>query len=401
MTNPTILWRESCGYGGLVWNQTYIAAISSTNNEYGSINASNNVTLKHWGRGTGADQGWAMQGSYAGLRATSLGFSGAIDTNAMTNNKIGVAFAFNQGGNIGGSVMCEFWDDDGLGDGSFSKPLLHLIVGTLSDGRICVKNGTHSGGGGSGTIIATSSFVMPVGLNGATGNYTHIEITHPVIHATNGSVQVYADGNLVLDVTGAATRNALSGSGKIGYVQPMAFANSSGLPLMTDIIFHDCANSGRIGDKRVSFRRAQVSGSYTTGTGTYTAGTPTGAASNLACVSEQAADGDTTYVLFDDTALPKKVSFPTEPMPANTISIDEVTELIIHRKTDASANTARYGMISGATEVDNGSDLSTPSGYNVMTLVGPAPGHQVDPHTSAAWSVVNCDAVEIVYDRTA
>ena len=61
-------------------------------------------------------------------------------------------------------------------------------------------------------------------------------------------------------------------------------------------------------------------------------------------------------------------------MPANTVAIDEVTELIIHRKTDASSNTARYGMKSGATEVDNGADLATPSGYNLMTLVGPAPG---------------------------
>jgi hypothetical protein len=396
MTNPNILWRESFGYGNSVWNQTYLSVARSSNNNYGTVTVTT-AALSQTGRGTGADQGWAMRSSVAGLRATTLGFSGAIDTNAMTNNKVGVAFAYQQGGQVGGSILCEFWDDDGLGNGSFDRPLLHLMVETLNDGRVCVKNGTGSGSGGSGTIIGTSTFVMPVGVQGSNGNYTHIEITQPVIHATSGSIQVYADSNLILNLSGVSTRNAVGGSGRIGYVQPRA----TDTRYMTDLIIHDCANAGRILDKRVSYRRAKVSGSFTTGDGTYTAGTAVGAGANLGCVSEQAADGDTTYIQFDDTALPKKVSFPTEPMPANTISVDEVTELIIHRKTDASANTARYGMISGATEVDNGVDLSTPTGYNVMTQVAAAPGHQVDPHTSAAWVVADVDAVEIVYDRTA
>ena len=121
----------------------------------------------------------------------------------------------------------------------------------------------------------------------------------------------------------------------------------------------------------------------------------------LACVDEQAADGDTTYILEDDTGLPKKVSFVCQAMPANTISVDEVTELVMLRKSDASTNTGRQGMKSGATEVDNGSDVAAPTGYNLFTQAGPAPGHQVDPNTSAAWTIANCDAAEIVYQRTA
>ncbi len=392
MSNPVILWRESMGYGSLVWSQVYVR-LDRNSTTRGDLNVGNAGTLKQWGRGSGSDQGWAMQGGTVGslgIRATTLGFSGAIDTNAMSNNKVGVAFAYNQGGNVGGSILAEFWDDDSAGDGSFVHPLLHLTIETLNDGRICARNGTGAAFGNHGTIIGTSTFVVPVGLNGQAGNYTHIEVTNPVIHATAGSVQVYADGTLVLDVSGAATRNVVAGSGKIGYIQ----VNADNGRLATDVIFHDCSGSGRIGDKRVTYRKAAVAG-------TYTAGTASGAGTRLACVSEQAADGDTTKVIFDDSALPKKVSFTTEAMPANTVSIDEVTEHVIVRKTDASANTGRYGMKSGATEVDNGSDLSTPTGYNVVTQVGPAVGHQLDPNTSVSWVIADCDAAEIIYERVA
>ena len=398
MTPPVILWRESFGYGSLVWNQTYLKLESSTNSAYSLPDVGVPGVLSQAGRGSGTDQGYAMSGNpgaYAGLRATTLGFAGAIDTSA---NKIGVAFAYQQGGHIGNSVFCQFWDDDGHGNGTFDASLLHLTIGTLTDGRIAAWNGTGSGGTSIGTIVGISTFVMPVGLAGSLGNYTHIEIVpapgHDLIHATNGGVRVYADQTLVLDLQGVSTRNSLGGSGKIGYVGPRATDGR----YMTDLIIHDCSGTdltdGRIGDKRVSYRKAATAG-------TYTAGTAVGDATLLACVDDQAADGDTTYVDLDDTGLPKKVSFVCQAMPANTISVDEVTELVIVRKSEASTNTGRQGMKSGATEVDNGTDVAAPTGYNVFTQVGPAPGHQVDPHTSAAWTIANCDACEIVYERVA
>src|ERR1041385_4477118 len=205
MTNPNILWRESFGYGSLVWNQVYIVSDYSSNSPYRGVAPGDPGVLEQAGRGTGADQGYSMRGTpnaYAGLRATTLGFSGAIDTNALANNKIGVAFAYQQGGHIGGSILCDFIDDDGLGNGSFDRALLHLSVQTLNDGRLCVLNGTGSGNGNLGTVIGISSFVMPVGAASSNGNYTHIEIIRPVIHATNGSIQIYADGALVLDLSG-------------------------------------------------------------------------------------------------------------------------------------------------------------------------------------------------------
>lgn len=397
MTLPVIKWRESFGYGGLVWSQIYLNVGRSTNSDYGTVGAAGSGSLAQWGRGTGADAGYSQQNSCLGVRATTLGYAGAIDTSV---DKIGVACAYNQGGVVGGSVICEYWDDDGAGNGTFDRALLHLSIETLADGRICAKNGTGSGSAGPGTIIGISTFVMPVGLNGPAGNYTHVEIVpapgHPLIHATNGGVRVYANGTLVLDLQGVATRNALGGSGKIGYVQPRSNARSTNL--ITDVVIHDCSGSdfsdGRIGDKRVSYRHALTAG-------TYTAGTAVGAGSLLACVSEQAADGDTTYIDFDDTGLPKAASFVCQAMPANTISIDEVTELVIVRKADASTNTGRQLMKSGATLVDNGSDVAAPTGYNLFTQVGAAPGHMVDPNTSAAWTISNCDAVEVGYRRTA
>lgn len=398
MTPPVILWRESFGYGSLAWNQVYIRCSRSTNNNYGTVDVGGPGGLSQSGRGSGADQGYAMKGNPGGsmgLRMTTLGFSGAIDTGV---SKLGLAFAYQQGGAIGNSVLCEFWDDDGHGNGTFDVPLLHLSIETLTDGRICAKNGTNSGSAGPGTIIGISTFVMPVGLNGSLGNFTHIEVVpkpgFPLIHATGGGVQVFADGTLILDLQNVSTRNALGGSGKLGYAQILVDNGR----YATDALIHDCSgtdlSSGRIGDKRVSYRKALSAG-------TYTAGTAVGDATLLACVDDQAADGDTTYIDEDDTGLPKKVSFVCEAMPANTISVDEVTELVIVRKSDASTNTGRQGMISGATEVDNGADVAAPTGYNLFTQVGPAPGHQVDPNTSAAWTIPNCDACEVVYQRVA
>ena len=394
MTAPVILWRESYGYGSLVWDQTYVRCSRSTNNAYGTVGVASPGGLSQSGRGSGSDQGYAMKGNplgCMGLRATTLGFSGAIDTSV---NKIGLAFAYQQGGSIGGSVLCEFWDDDGAGNGTFDRPLLHLMIETLADGRLCAKNGTNSGGAGPGTVIGISTFVVPVGLNGSLGNFTHFEVVpapgHDLIHATNGGVRVYANGTLVLDLQGVSTRNSLLGSGKVGYAQVLVDNGR----YATDTIVHDCSGTGLIGDKRVSYRKASVAG-------TYTAGTAVGAGTLLGCVSEQAADGDTTYIEFDDTGLPKKASFTCQAMPANTISVDEVTELVILRKADASTNTGRQLMKSGATEVNNGADVAAPTGYNVFTQVGAAPGHQVDPNTSAAWTIANCDAVEIGYERVA
>jgi hypothetical protein len=391
MTAPVILWRESFGYGSIAWSQVYLSVVRSTNNNFGSVQVGFEGSLAQWGRGSGADMGYASKGGYAGLRATTLGFADAVDTSA---HSIGVAFAFQQAGNVGGSVLCEFWDDDGHGNGTFDVPLLHLSIETLADGRICAKNGTGSGSGGPGTIIGISTTVLPVGLNGANGNFTHIEIVPPasgqLIHASNGGVRVYADGTLVLDLSGVSTRNSLGGSGKVGYVQPLAFPAR----IFTDLVIHDCSGTGRIGDKRVSYRHA-------TAAGTYTAGTAVGDSTRVLCVDDQACDGDTTYINFDDTSLPKAASFTCQAMPAETSSIDEVTPLVILRKSDASADTNRTVLISNATEVDNGADRATPAGYNVSTLVGPAPGYQVDPHTSAAWTIANCDAAEVGARRIA
>jgi hypothetical protein len=397
MADPVILWRESYGYGALTFNQVYVTCGRSTNSAYGLAVPGDPGALSQWGRGSGADEGFALVGGNAGVRATSLGFAGAIDTSI---NKIGCAFAFNQGGRLGGSFMYELYDDDGAGNGTFDRTLLHLSVLTLVDGRIAVLNGTGSGGGALGTVIGISTFVMPVGLNGANGNFTHIEVVpapgHDLIHLTNGGVRVYANGTLVLDLQGVSTRNALLGSGKVGYVQACAghYANGSSPCISTDLVIHDCSGTGLIGDCRVSYQPAIT-------LGTFTAGTPVGDTPIKNCVDEQAADGDTTYIDFDDTGLPKAASFVCKAMPANTVTIKDVTPLVVVRKSDASANTGRTLFKSGATTVDGGVDVATPTGYSLSTQVGPVVPHQTDPNTAAAWTIVNCDAVEVGYRRIA
>lgn len=394
MADPVILWRESFGYGSLTMSQRYVT-IGRTPP---FVAAGTPGDLFQWGRGSGADEGFAMRGGAMAVRATSLGFGSAINT---ASQKIGFACAYNQAGNLGGSTIVAFWDDDGHGNGTFDMPLLHLAIEVTADGRICATNGSGSEAAGVTTIIAISSYVLPVGLNAAGGNFTHIEVVPPasgqLIDAVNGGVKVYADGTLILDLTGKTTRNMDfgGGSGKVGYVQFHANnGQNGGARLITDVILHDCSGDGRIGDQRVSYQPAIT-------LGTYTDGTPVGATPILNCIDEQAANGDTDYIDFDDTSLPKAASFVCKAMPTNCIAVKEVTPLVTLRKSDASTNTTRQVFISGATEVDNGSDVATPSGYNVFTGTGPEPGYQTDPNTSAAWTIPNCDASEVGSRRIA
>ena len=385
MTVPAILWRESFGYGAADFTQIYLQLSGSSNSSFSNIGVANSgISLLQWGRGTGSDQGFAMRGDAIAVRATTCGFAGHVASG------FGMCFAYNQGGNVGGSTLCEFYDDDADGNGSFAHAKLHLKIETLADGRVAAFQGPV-GGGSNGTVIGSpSTYVLPVGLNGQNGPYTWFNVI-PVISSTNGSVLVYADGTLILNLTGVNTSSG--GSNKVGYFQFCARTPSSGgNRLSTDCLITD--GSAVMPDCRVSYRHANVAG-------TLTAGTATGAGSLLGCVSETVMDGDSTYIDFDATSLPKGASFTTNAMPASTVTIYEVSPLVIRRKSDSGTCTDRVYFKSNSTVDDGGVDIAVPSGYIRDSGVNPARAYITDPHTSASWVTANVDLVEVGDKRTA
>lgn len=384
MSTPVILWRESLGYGAADFTQIYLNFQQSSNGLFSDPGVANSgIDLRQWGRGTGSDQGFAMRNDVIAVRATTIGFAGHVASG------FGMCFAYNQGGNVGNSRLCEFYDDDALGNGSFSHGQLHLRICTLADGRVAAIRGP-TGGSNTGTVIGTSTYVLPVGLNAQNGPFTWFNVI-PVISSTNGSVLVYADGVLILNLTGVNT--SAGGSNKVGYFQFCANGVSSGgNRIATDLLITD--GSAVMPDCRVTYRHANTAG-------TLTAGTATGAGTLVGCVSETVMDGDTTYIDFDTTSLPKGASFTTNAMPANTVTIYEVSPLVIRRKSDSGTCTDRVYFKSNSTVDDGGVDIAVPSGYIRDSGVNPARAYPTDPHTSAAWLTANVDACEIGDKRTA
>lgn len=391
---PPILHRESFGYGGLEYNQFYLDITRKSGFEfdlgYGTVSTcqtpsgSAGYQLVQWGRGTGSDQGYALHAGGSGgrlaVRATSLGYAGAVASG------IGMAFAFNAGGVVGGQRLCEFWDDDAFGDGTFSSAGLHVAIETLPDGRIVARRGSRTDTPDGTTVIGDpSTFVMPVGAEIQAGPFTHIEVI-PVIHPSSGSVKVYANGTLVLNLTNVNTMFDGS-SGKIGYAQ----LNIENHAVVTDAVWTD--GSSAIGDCRVTYHHANVAG-------TYTAGTAVGDATLLACVDEIDADGDTTYIDFDNAALPKAASFTCSALPANVVTVLEVSPLVLLRKDDSGTSKGRTVFISGATEDDGGVDVALATGYIRSDQVQKMRAYATDPNTSAAWTIANCNAVEVGHRRT-
>lgn len=375
--------RESFGYGGAEFPQFYLHVTRSSNGAYGSVDAATAPTLLQYGRGTGADQGWACVKGGLAVRMSSLGL-------AQAASGFGLLTAFNQGGHVGDGIIAEFWDDDGLGDGSYGSgtALLHLSIETLGDGRLCAKNGTGTGGGGAGTIIGTSSVVIPPGSFEQGGSHTHIEII-PVIHPTAGSVQVWVNNTIALNLTNVNTRHTLVGSGKVGYIQ-LSGRGAHNAQLMSDWIITNGA--GQLRDKRVHMSIAIAAG-------TYTAGTPSSGTA-LSCVDDAAENADTDYLAFDNTGLPKAASFTCKPLPSNTTAVVDVSPIVILKKDDGSTCTHRTGLISGATEVVS-ADIATPTAYTRATLTAAAQSYPTDPNTGVAWAVDDCDNAEVLIRRTA
>lgn len=261
-----------------------------------------------------------------------------------------------------------------------SGAIVHVTIGFDASGHIAAWRGTTSG-----TLLGTSSAVVAT-----PGSFVHIE-SKVLIDGTVGTVEVRANEVAVLTLTGQNTKN-----GGTGTCDQCTLGATVGYQLFTffdDYIIWNTSgtlNNTFLGDVRVGYSAANVAG-------TYTDGTAVGDATLLACVDDIAFDGDTTYINFDDTALPKAASFAVEDAPTNATQILAVAPLAIVRKDDAGTDNGRVLLISGATENDGGGvDVPATSSYTLVTRI-----HETDPNTSVAWTVSNFNAIQVGWRRTA
>ena len=259
-----------------------------------------------------------------------------------------------------------------------SGGIVHVTIAFDASGKIAAYRGTTAG-----TLLGTSSSVVS-----APGSFVHIE-TKVFISATVGTVEVRANGSAVLTLTGQNTKNG--GTGVIDQCTLGAVTGYQLFMFFDDYVIWDTSgatNNDFLGDVRVGYSAPNLAG-------THTDGTAVGDATLLACVDESNYDGDTTYIDFDDTALPKAASFAVEDAPTNATVILAVAPIAIVRKDDAGTDNGRVLLISGATENDGGADIAATSAYKLNTRI-----LETDPNTAAAWTISNFNAIEVGWRRT-
>jgi hypothetical protein len=349
-----------------------------------------------WGRGT-SPQGWAIRGNGA---PNHTGFG--IQTSRMWTPRTaaagnrGVCFGFNRGGTNNAATIMQFGSEDGAEK--------YLEIGVNASSQLIATNG-------DGTLLGTSDYLMPIGVTSGIPPYVAMEII-PYLHSSDGWVKVYAEGELVLDLT---TKKTSKGSANpfIGLIHAfLSYAH-----VLTDLVIHDAGGHGGSHGSAEAFQQSGLvdlrAASFAPAVaGSRTAGTAVGAATKLLAVNDlehmydqnNAYGNDDTRVDLDDTGLTKGLSFTTAPLPIDAKTVIAVISWGLVRKDDAGVNTGRLLLKSGSTETDGTeaglTDLAPSTGYVPVGRVA-----MEDPDTDAPWldavdgGVAAADAAEIGYLR--
>lgn len=227
---------------------------------------------------------------------------------------------------------------------------------------------------GTCTLTGTAStFYLP------TNEYHHVAVKCTIGNST-GSWVVQVDGAQVLSVTGIDTQNTANAYATTVY---LGFgANPAGTFYWDDLIVMDTSGStfnNFIGDKRVIEQLPTSDGSvaqFTPSTGT----------ALWAMVDEASPDGDTTYIEDSTVGHIARFGFPSLPITSGQVLCSDV--LWYGRKTDAGTRVLRGNVKSGGV-VGTGSNVAVASNYAYSR------GHfELDPNTSAAWTIAAVNAAE-------
>lgn len=282
------------------------------------------------------------------------------------------------------------------------------------------------------TLLATGTYVVTGG-----GQWHRFECK-VTVNSTTGLAECYVDGNLALSFTGNTQNTANAFTSRIVFA---GAASTSGSPFsLCDPIVYDSAGAapnGYLGDKRfyvgfptgdgtvtqftanfasfanstayaigatindgTNLQRCTTAGtSQSSGTptwngtlgGTTTTGTATftniGASASYKAVNETNPDDDSSYL--SDATVGNEQGFTFGAIPSSVTGIVGVGEVMRSRKDDVSTRSLRLEIKSGASIVDNGTDLTQLSTYQYFQAFFPT-----DPATSTTWTVAGVNGAE-------
>src|SRR5262245_9381123 len=258
-------------------------------------------------------------------------------------------------------------------DGPSRQISLHLVPG----GQVAIING-------DGTVLATTTRQLALNIFrfiefkvtfSATGAW---ELRFDGINVSSGSGITKKTGNL--DSANAAAFGTYSTPGGPGNNTQMSQWD------MDDLYLADTAgtvNNDFVGDMAM---KMDLPAADDTPLQFSRGGTDTGA--NFSQVNENPPNGDTTENHSSTVGNIDHFGFPT--LVANVIKVASVT--MVARKTDGSSRSIRASVKSGATTGASAADLALSTNYFMYQGM-----FEVDPNTSAAWTVANFNAAKKGY----
>jgi len=233
----------------------------------------------------------------------------------------------------------------------------------------------------SGTLLGASSASL------ASDVWRLIEVRWQATSTTVGIVEVWLDGNRVINFSGDTTSSTVVGLQTVylGCSNSVTGASTTATWLaFDDIAINDTtgtANNGRPQDGRILLLSPTGAGSSTQFT---RGGTDTGA--NWSQTSE-VPPSMTQYVLSATVA--DRDLYAAADLPVAVSGINVVEELLLVQNSDAGAGSIGPTIRSGATT----SELGPISLTNTVTYV--TGRWETDPNTSAAWTAAAVNALEI------
>lgn len=338
-----------------------------------------------WNLSQVGDTNWTMVGA-GGVSATTPFSSGQSFNSAATNQGFAsITFANST------TVWVNFaFENIAL---SYATGGTTVISGfTLRDTTnnqvgVFIRNGGDiivTNGAGNGTILYTSSQIIPNG--GSTWHHFQFKI---VINNTTGSVECRMDGATTdnFNATGLNTRNGSTNS----YVNNGLFAGAAtgiGSTSLWDdwYIFNDqgATPNNWAGQVRCF--------SYYPNADTTVTWTPNSGVTNFSRVN-QVYDADTTYVSTSTATNVDKYGLAA--LPSIPVQILNVQTRLVGRMDDAGPHTVSSRLWSGSSTVDSAS-MTCSSTYQQVWK-----NNLVDPATSAAWvastlSTLSVGAVDVL-----
>ena len=256
-----------------------------------------------------------------------------------------------------------------LGDSGSDQCGLYLEV----DGKVSFYRGT--------TSLATSTASIPLDQ----WTWVAFKVT---IHDTTGAYEVRLNNTNVLSASSVDTKNTANTTADTLYVQGRAGGfggptvnGGNARVLYADLVVMQGANADFISDAKVNYYPPNGNGNYSQMTGS-----DGNSVDNYLLVDEATPNADTDY--NESSTVGNKDSYAATNISDTPSTIYAVSPIVTMKKDDAGSRSAATLLRSGTTDQD-GATHTLGVSYAMYQDI-----YEVDPNTSAAWTLANANASE-------